>query len=426
MRPTDLKEDLPPGLDALVQPMSRADFLRDYWGVRHFSHHSLSSINPLFAKRVAALDVPEILRFAEDPVIVMHHTNKGRYCGSRVSPPEAFGFYESGMALYFNLDPQFEDVKEWTNKLASDLGHSPNRCKASLFITPSGWQTELHFDPNENITLQLRGCKIWQVSKNTQVDNPIDRYTLSDSRAARMGLYHPETATIDPPDTLEAVTLNPGSTLYLPRGYWHSVKGLEESLSLNFCLIPETWSTFLMPVIERLFSANLELRGIATGAVGNPDLRARAKQDLGVALKVASDLLSSLKPEHILPDSSDTANFRPDHANAAFCRNRVATIGAKTKTADCTRVDITIGAYPESAVHFGLLGKSKSTHVGPSRRTSIDLSESGSEILTWICNRDSFTIGELRSVFAGVKEAYCNSLITTLVKAGLLYEVPAC
>jgi hypothetical protein len=106
-----------------------------------------------------------------------------------------------------------------------------------LWLSPTGTVTLMHRDAADNIHVQLLGCK---------------RFTLVDS-AQSPRLYPnslfssvPNGCRVDPeaPDLAryprfrdvraERAELAPGDGIYIPRGTWHHVRTIADSLSANF------------------------------------------------------------------------------------------------------------------------------------------------------------------------------------------------
>jgi 50S ribosomal protein L16 3-hydroxylase len=407
------------GLQSLVDPIRPEQFISEYWCIRHLLVHQSISSRDIFAKALADLHIKDMLRYADEPVIVMHTTTDGRYKGSPVSKLQAFAFFESGMALYFNLSSSLQNAREWTKTLASDLGQVESRCKASLFITPAGWTTEEHFDPNENFTIQLRGRKRWNIAPNDLIKHPVDRFTCSDTISSRMSTYYAY-ETLAPPKVCCSQEMDPGSMLYVPRGYWHSVESLTESVSLNFCIMPETWVSFLMPVIERLLLTNADLREVATGVAGVDGLRRMAFHKLKRILPVVSRLVADMCPEQMFPE----INAGPAQLPAPddrILRNGLATVVWDPKSVGNTKVTITtrncLGSNPESATAGGFHGNVVSS---PTTETLL-INREQLTVLDWMLERSPLSIQTVKSHFTELSPTDIDNFILSLIGTRLFY-----
>jgi hypothetical protein len=364
------------------------------------------------------LKIKDILRYAEEPVLVMHATTDGRYRGSSVARSQAFSFFESGMALYFNLSSSFEDSREWTNALASDLGQLQSRCKASLFITPANWTTEQHFDPNENFTIQLRGNKRWNIAPNNSVSHPVDRFTSSDVVPPRMSAYCIY-KNLSPPEVCSSEEMGPGSMLYIPRGHWHSVESLTESISLNLCIVPETWVSLLVPLIERLLLTSPELREVATGVAGSVPLRRIASDKLKNILPIVSRLVADMRPQQIFPEINGTAPTRPPDPDDTILRNRFATVACDPANGKGSKVTITVYNFLGSTPSFAP-GSSQGNVAGSATSKTVFVTQEQLALLEWIFERGACTLRTIKSHFSDLSSSDVDDFVLSLIGAGLL------
>jgi len=109
----------------------------------------------------------------------------------------------------------------------------------SLWTGPGGTLSVLHFDRVHNFSVQLYGRKKWILIPPEQY---ADVYWPCDELRAGMLLFSPVDA--ERPDLADfprfararpiEVTLEPGEILFLPTGWWHQVRSLDPSISLNF------------------------------------------------------------------------------------------------------------------------------------------------------------------------------------------------
>ena len=109
--------------------------------------------------------------------------------------------------------------------------------RGKLWLGKAGTVTPLHRDVPHNLHVHLRGRKRWTLVAPGQASRLYSRGLLS-------GM--PNFATVDPevPDyerhprfrgveTFEA-TLESGETLFIPHGWWHHTRTLEDAVSMNF------------------------------------------------------------------------------------------------------------------------------------------------------------------------------------------------
>ncbi|RHY90277.1 hypothetical protein DYB35_003627 [Aphanomyces astaci] len=155
------------------------------------------------------------------------------------SPDIAAACYAAGHSLYFNPSPEDRYIRA----ICADLGLNFTSGlldggiggDIELFAVQSKHHTPWHFDAQHNFTVQLTGTKEWSYAKGPLTD-PMSNLHLSSSNTASVlvedTLAHAMAGAADltpPTSSFETVTLRPGSVLYLPAGYWHSVTSFDEA-----------------------------------------------------------------------------------------------------------------------------------------------------------------------------------------------------
>ena len=108
---------------------------------------------------------------------------------------------------------------------------------SKVWLSPAGTVTQTHRDAADNLHLQLLGSK-----RFTLFDSAQSAYLYPNSLFSNV----PNGCQVDPeaPDLArhprfrdaraERAELTPGDAIYIPRGTWHHVRTLEDSLSTNF------------------------------------------------------------------------------------------------------------------------------------------------------------------------------------------------
>lgn len=113
-------------------------------------------------------------------------------------------------------------------------------CRAYLSNDNSGYTP--HFDDKTVITLQIEGCKEWQVADAPAVRNPITNAGRFPDGVYR---YFRDAAELEPwehfeqpefPGNAVTYTLNAGDMLVVPAGVWHSACAKGHSLSIAIAL----------------------------------------------------------------------------------------------------------------------------------------------------------------------------------------------
>jgi hypothetical protein len=120
--------------------------------------------------------------------------------------------------------------------LEPDVGFSSftdQRVAVNLWIGSAGTKSSLHFDFQDGLLAQVRGSKrFWLVApqhsnKLAAIPGVIQKSTI-DPEAADFASYQSR-------HQLPALSgdLGPGDIIHIPAGWWHAVRGLTESISVN-------------------------------------------------------------------------------------------------------------------------------------------------------------------------------------------------
>jgi hypothetical protein len=138
--------------------------------------------------------------------------------------------------------------------------------RAKVWLGKAGTRTPLHRDVPHNLHVHLTGRKRWLLFA------PSDSARLH-SRGLLSGM--PNFADVDPehPDhdrhprfrgvTALGATLDAGETLFIPRGWWHHTRSLDDAVSMNFW-----WGGRLVYLAGLASTAFKRVRGIARGEWG--------------------------------------------------------------------------------------------------------------------------------------------------------------
>ena len=389
------------GLASLIAPLDPLTFMTEFWGKKCFYTELTLGVTKDLPNLLAGCSTQELLAMTQDPVVVMHRTSLGSYRGTKVAASSALDFYEAKASLYFDLSRNIPEVASWIAALAENLGQRQSALRVSVFVSPGGGATECHFDSNENFTIQLRGHKRWKMAPNSTVANPMDRFTITGDMQASMALYWKNEIPVNL-ELNEIADLTPGSMLYVPRGYWHTVEAMEPSLSLNFCIRPESWISFFLPLLERRLLAEKEWRANTMGIRGTKEERGGARAALAHLLGSLAGICADLKVEELIPEKPT------DQINA------IASIGAE-EVVHLNRTALLFYNVAE-------VDKSKS-------KIQIDLGATMSgwtapvsmiPVCRWITSQEQFTLRSLLEQFHDVPPSDLQQLFYKLVATGFL------
>lgn len=124
------------------------------------------------------------------------------------------------------------------------------RVDASAFWSRAGARAKLHYDANDNITVQLTGRKRWYISTDSA------------------GLQNPWRDVAEPLPHLDrhrVIDVEPGDLVYVPRGTPHSVDSITDSLHLSILFTPLTLRAAIAAVLDHMSDSARPYR--ATAAV---------------------------------------------------------------------------------------------------------------------------------------------------------------
>ncbi|NTX53281.1 JmjC domain-containing protein [Myxococcus sp. CA039A] len=269
----DLESSERPFLEQLFAPHSGREFLAEYWPTRHLvCHGPLERLGEL-AALPELHDLEQLLHTYRNPVMVALPDRRDEHSVIRVEAQTAAALYRSGMALILDSAERYLPlVEQWLHMVAFELGLARNAvARAIFYASPSGGGNSPHFDANANIVVQVRGTKRWTLAPNTQLPLPTDRWAMN------MGPPSPELASYleqelpeQMPEGAEVITLEPGSVLFVPRGYWHSTEASQDTLALNFTYSQPTWADVVSAALRQQLLKDVRWRALADG-IGSPD-----------------------------------------------------------------------------------------------------------------------------------------------------------
>ncbi|MCP3137372.1 JmjC domain-containing protein [Pyxidicoccus xibeiensis] len=269
----DLESPERPLLEQLFPSHSASDFLAEYWPRRHLACHGPLERLGALAQLPELQDLERLLHAYRGPVMVALPDRRDEHSVIRVDAESAGALYRSGMALILDSAERFLPLLEqWLFTLALELGLARNAvARTIVYASPPGGGNSPHFDANANIVVQLRGTKRWTLAPNTQVPFPTDRWAMN------MGPPSPELAGYleqelpqQMPEGAEVIALEPGSVLFVPRGYWHSTDASEDTLALNFTYSQPTWADVVTAALRQQLLKDVQWRELADG-IGSPD-----------------------------------------------------------------------------------------------------------------------------------------------------------
>jgi len=294
-----------PGLDSLVWPHDASAFVRDCWQKRPLHVAGSVSRLTLLAELLFAFDLASILAAADLRQTIVQPPLEEQLRASPAAPlplpmPEVqtlLLLHALGSQLYVAASG-VAGVGEWIERLSLDLGRIWSDGRGDIYATRKGGGARMHFDQNDNFTIQLVGRKVWFFSSERYSEEPLH------NAGERGGVPYDPTHAFDSrrvdPARLEEVVLAPGDMFYMPRGFLHGTRADEDSLSFNLSLGPQPWADVLLEGLRAYLIRDARMR---EGAVRD---RATARE----RVELLGRLVSGLSGEDFLA-TADAAGSAP-------------------------------------------------------------------------------------------------------------------
>jgi len=292
------------GLAGLVGPAEAAKFLDQNWPRLPFVAHNLqTTLHSVFD--LPFLQSREALLNAWPATIQAHLPDIADESSSiDVDAKDARKLFANKMALLFNnVQTLSTELQNRLRALAKDLGlPSSTHARCMIYATPDGKGTAAHFDQNINFVIQLHGTKKWWLAPNQHVENPTERFTIGQELDPELASYsHTPMPLQMPNENKREIVLQPGSVLFVPRGWWHCTEATGEALALNFTFSQPTWVDIFTLALRSRLSLSPAWRELADGVTSaNEALRANATGELNDLLTELVDDLPHWRAEDIL------------------------------------------------------------------------------------------------------------------------------
>jgi hypothetical protein len=253
-------------LQIWLQPLQLGDFLNHHWAKIPYRAEANASRLEFTENLLPSLDVSVLLESSREPIRVWYRDGEKPVYSFQLGKSEALHAYRAGLTLYFHLNDSI--AGQVINELGSDLRRPPFLFNVSIFASRGGAQTMPHVDNHENFTVQLQGNKRWKISAGEECPEVVK--LKGESKEFAHTLY----STLKPPDwnQMESFEMTPGTFLYCPANYWHTVEAMTDSLSINISLSNAyTWADALLPAIRALLMRQAEWQSpdVALWATGD-------------------------------------------------------------------------------------------------------------------------------------------------------------
>ncbi|MGM0931004.1 MAG: cupin domain-containing protein [Actinomycetota bacterium] len=244
-------------LEARLVGCAREQFVQDAWGRAALLTRNASDFSDLFSAEAVdelisrrGLRTP-FLRVAKDGSTLPDSSftapaGVGATISDQLDDTLLWRSFADGATLVLQaLHRTWGPIADFSTKLSTELGHS---VQANAYITPpQNRGFDDHYDVHDVFVLQIEGTKRWIIHKPVH-PNPLRDQPWTDHRSAIAAAAKGE-AYID-------TVLEPGDTLYLPRGWLHAAQAQGE-VAIHLTLGIHNWTRFTLA--EQLAQAALEL-----------------------------------------------------------------------------------------------------------------------------------------------------------------------
>ncbi len=256
--------------------LTPAEFMRECYLTRPYS---LAGAGAPFVSRLTWETLHRVLPQCDARDLLVVRDGRLWAGPDPASRGEAEGLFEAGYSLVVRHAERHDaGLAELAEGFARDLG---GRVAIQLYATPRGRHSfGWHYDAEEVFILQTAGTKRYFLRENTVRPRPLVDAMPKDMEYEKEGA------------PLFQCTLVPGDWLYVPCGFWHVARAVEESLSISIGVLPPTamdlfdelrtrfaespaWRRRLAPTGSHA-SLAAELRREADRILGDPGLVERA------------------------------------------------------------------------------------------------------------------------------------------------------
>jgi ribosomal protein L16 Arg81 hydroxylase len=236
------------GLEQLVQPLSRDAFLAAYWPHRPYAGCAAPDAVARLSALAGLRDTEDLLQRYTGPISALRMDGSSCRCARAL---DALPLYADGCTLYArHVERVIPELDAVLRQLCKELEMPwTGSASAEVFASngPSG--VSMHSDYDVNFQVLLRGSKRWRLAKNEHVRNQTS-VCLPGNRPQRDPLQLTIADRLPLPDTFpdDALSIErvAGSTLFVPRGYWHETEASGECLALNFVIKGPQWRELLL------------------------------------------------------------------------------------------------------------------------------------------------------------------------------------
>ena len=233
-------------LETRLIDIGRERFASDVWGNTALLTRRVSDFSDLFSAEAVdelisrrGLRTP-FLRVAKGGSTLPDSSftspaGAGATIPDQLDDTELWRQFADGATLVLQaLHRTWEPISDFSTRLSAELGHP---VQANAYITPpQNRGFDDHYDVHDVFVLQIEGTKRWIIHEPVHVD-PLRNQPWTDHRSA-VAEAAKDKAYID-------TVLEPGDTLYLPRGWLHAAEA-QGKVSIHLTLGIHNWTRYAL------------------------------------------------------------------------------------------------------------------------------------------------------------------------------------
>ena len=200
--------------------------------------------------------------------VLLSEEERAHYGGS------LFAAYLDGCSVVINHS---DNKSSWIAALCEDLQESFPHAYANAYLTPPSAQTvPPHADDRDVFVIQVVGSKRWKVYHKIPVP-----YPYPDEQVGKGDLEIPA-EVLSGPVMIER-TLRPGDVLYMPRGYVHQAKAVDDDLSFHVtvALATHDWTLagLMSSATQKILTSVIDYRKAVPRRFGRQELAQNTEKD---------------------------------------------------------------------------------------------------------------------------------------------------
>ena len=254
-------------LASLLHPVPVDEFFGDYWGKKPL--HLQRTDRDYYKGLYSSADIDDFLRFAA-PVEGWSEKIKMAIKFKMVSSEALFDRNQPGfdyqmirkslraVSLILNFVQDHNNrVLHLARRLEGDLrGRIKGRVNVNAYLSPGNTYISPHVDAHDELNIQIEGNKRWRVYE-PRFPDPAFGMPLDNGLEARTKTHY-----LQGRKPYLDVVLQPGDFMYMPRGFWHDPKNVDQepSLGLTIGVHPLCCLDMVISAVRAVSEKNRDLR----------------------------------------------------------------------------------------------------------------------------------------------------------------------